>query len=105
MKLTMMQYRVSSITPKGTYQITLVFTETESGAANGFILLRILLLPLLYMRKKFTTWSLQLTAFFGLILMVAAAVMIGCGGGDGSGSSTPATHQVISSGSVSLPIQ
>ena len=42
----------SSTTPKGTYQIIVVFTETVSGAASGFILLPILLLPLGFMRKK-----------------------------------------------------
>jgi len=42
----------SSTTPKGTYQITVVFTETVSGAATSWILLPILLLPLVYLNGK-----------------------------------------------------
>jgi hypothetical protein len=89
----------SSTTPKGTYQIIVVFTETVSGAASGFILLPILLLPLGFMRKKLAARSIWLTASLGLVLMAAAAVTLGCGGG------SPATHQVTSSGAVSLTIQ
>jgi hypothetical protein len=31
--------------PTGTYQVTVVFTETEPGAATAIVLLPILLLP------------------------------------------------------------
>ena len=95
----------SSTTPKGTYQITVVFTETVTGAA---FLLPILLLPLGFMRKKLAARGIWLTACLGLVLMATAALSIGCGGGSsgGSGSTTPpATHQVTSSGAVSLTIQ
>jgi hypothetical protein len=96
----------SSTTPKGTYQIIVVFTETVSGAASGFILLPILLLPLGLMRRKLSARGIWLTACLGLVLMATAALSIGCGGGGGSGSTTPpATHQVTSSGAVSLTIQ
>jgi hypothetical protein len=98
----------SSTTPKGTYQITVVFTETVSGAASGFILLPILLLPLGFMRRKLAARGIWLTACLGLVLMATAALSIGCGGDGGGGSSSttpPATHQVTSSGSVSLTIQ
>jgi hypothetical protein len=95
----------SSSTPKGTYQITLVFTETVTGTASGFIFLPILLLPLLFMRKRYAARGFWLTASLGLILLAGAAVMIGCGGGGGSGSSAPATQQVIRSGAVSLTVQ
>jgi hypothetical protein len=98
----------SSTTPKGTYQIIVVFTETVSGAASGFILLPILLLPLGFMRRKLAARGIWLTACLGLVLMATAALSIGCGGGAGGGSSSttpPATHQVTSSGSVSLTIQ
>jgi hypothetical protein len=96
----------SSTTPKGTYQIVVVFTETVSGAASGFILLPILLLPLGFMRRKLAARGIWLTACLGLVLLATAALSIGCGGGGGSGSTTPpATHQVTSSGAVSLTIQ
>jgi hypothetical protein len=90
----------SSTTPKGTYQITVVFTDTITSAA---FLLPILLLPLGFMRRKLAARGIWLTACLGLVLMATAALSIGCGGG---GSSTPpATQQVTNSGSVSLTIQ
>jgi hypothetical protein len=95
----------SSTTPKGTYQITVVFTETVTGAA---FLVPILLLPLGFMRRKLAARGIWLTACLGLVLLATAALAIGCGGGSsgGSGSTTPpATHQVTSSGAVSLTIQ
>jgi hypothetical protein len=98
----------SSTTPKGTYQITVVFIETVSGAASGFILLPILLLPLGFMRRKLAAKGIWLSACLGFVLLATAALSIGCGsgGGGGSGSTTPpTTHQVTSSGAVSLTIQ
>ena len=93
----------SPTTPKGTYQIIVVFTETVSGAATGFILLPILLLPLGLMRRKLAARSIWLTACLGLVLLATAALsIIGCGGGS---SPPPSTQQMTSSGSVSLTIQ
>jgi hypothetical protein len=95
----------SSTTPKGTYQITVVFTETVTSAA---FLLPILLLPLGFMRRKLAARGIWLTACLGLVLLATAALSIGCGGGGGGGSSSttpPATQQVTSSGAVSLTIQ
>jgi len=95
----------SSTTPKGTYQITVVFTETVSGAAPGWILLPILLLPMVYMRKKLAARGVWVTACLGLVLL-AAAYTAGCGGGGNNNNTPPPqTHQVVSSGSVSLTIQ
>jgi hypothetical protein len=96
----------SSTTPAGTYQITVVFSETVSGAA-ALILLPILLLPLVILRKKLARRGVWITACFGLILLSAAAFGIGCGGGGGGGGgSTPViqTHQVSSSGVVTLTV-
>ena len=96
----------SSTTPKGTYQITVVFTETVSGAATSWILLPILLLPLVYLRRKLAARGVWITASLGLILLAAAAYTAGCGGGGSSSTYTPPpTHQVISSGSVGITIQ
>jgi hypothetical protein len=92
----------SPTTPKGTYQIIVVFTETVSGAASGFILLPILLLPLGFMRRKLAARGIWLTACLGLVLMAAAAVTLGCGGGP---ATPPATHQVTNSGAVTLTVQ
>ena len=97
----------SSTTPKGTYQITVVFTETVSGAATSWILLPILLLPLVYLRRKLAARGVWVTACLGLVLLAAVAYTSGCGGSSGGSSSPPPpqTHQVVSSGSVSITIQ
>jgi hypothetical protein len=93
----------TSSTPKGTYQIIVVFTETVTSA--GF-LLPILLLPLAFIRRKSAARGIWLTACLGLVLLASAALTIGCGSGGGGGSSTPpATQQVTSSGAVTLTIQ
>jgi hypothetical protein len=98
----------SSTTPAGTYQITVVFTETVSGAATSWILLPILLLPLVFLRRKLALRGVWVTACLWLVLLAGAAVTcVGCGGG-GGGSSTPPppqTHQVVSSGTVTLTVQ
>ncbi len=98
----------SSTTPAGTYQVTVVFAETVSGAATAGILLPFLLLPLMLMRKRLAMRGIWTTACFGLVLTAAAAFVTGCGG-KGSAPTTPPptseTHQVTSSGSVSLTIQ
>jgi len=93
----------TSSTPKGTYQIIVVFTETVTSA--GF-LLPILLLPLAFIRRKSAERSIWLTTCLGMVLLASAALTIGCGSGGGGGSSTPpATQQVTSSGAVTLTIQ
>jgi hypothetical protein len=96
----------SSTTPKGTYQITVVFTQTVSGAATSWILLPILLLPLVFLRRKLAARGVWVTACLGLVLLAAAAYTAGCGGG-GSTTTTPPpqTHQVVSSGSIGITIQ
>ena len=96
----------TSSTPKGTYQITVVFTETVSGAATSWILLPILLLPLVYLRKKLAARGVWITACLGLVLLAAVAYTAGCGGG-GTSTTTPPpqSHQVVSSGAVNITIQ
>lgn len=95
----------SSTTPAGTYQITVVFAETVSGAATSWILLPILLLPLVFFRrKKMAARRIWVTACLGLALIASTAIGIGCSGGGSSSPTTPATHQVTSSGAVSLTI-
>jgi len=97
----------SATTPKGTYQITVVFTETVAGAATSWILLPILLLPLVFLRRKLAARSVWVTTCLGLVLLAGAAYTAGCGGSSGGSSSTPPapTHQVVSSGTVGITIQ
>jgi sugar lactone lactonase YvrE len=96
----------SSTTPKGTYQITVVFTETVSGAAASWILLPILLLPLVFLRRKLAARGVWVTASLGLVLLAGAAVACaGCGGGGSSTPPPPQTHQAVSSGAVSITVQ
>jgi hypothetical protein len=96
----------TSATPKGTYQITVVFTETVSGAASSWILLPILLIPLVFLRRRLSARGVWMTACLGLVVLAVAAYSTGCGGG-GSTTNTPPplTHQVVSSGAVSITIQ
>ena len=97
----------TSTTPKGSYQVTTVFSETVSGAATSWILFPVLLLPLVFLRRKLAVRGIWMTAGMGLVLIAAAAYTAGCGGGGGGATTTPVTqtHQVVSSGSVSITIQ
>jgi hypothetical protein len=97
----------SSSTPLGTYQVTVVFTETLPGAASGWILLPLLLVPLAAARRKAKLTGICFLAILGLAIAVAATGT-GCGGGGGGGGSAPVqnpTHQVTSSGVVNLTVQ
>ena len=99
----------SAATPKGTYQITVVFTETVTVAA-AFILLPILLLPLVILRKKLARRGIWITACAVLIMLASVALNVGCGGGGsggggGGGGGGTQTEQVTSSGAVSLTVQ
>jgi hypothetical protein len=95
----------SASTPKGTYQVTVVFTETVSGAAYSWILLPFLLLPLMSLRKKLAARGVWMTACLGLVLLAAAASTAGCGGRAANSTPPPQTHQAVSSGTVSLTVQ
>lgn len=96
----------SSTTPAGTYQITVVFTETLPGSASALIFLPLLLLPLVAFRKGRTmqqVWFMVVLAF-----ALSAVAASGCGGGSSNGGATPPTtptHQVTSSGTVTLIVQ
>jgi hypothetical protein len=93
----------TSATPAGTYQVTVIFTESVPGAAAGFVLLPILLLPLVTIRKRLTAGGTWIMACLGIVFLLAA-VSIGCGGGSSTGSGNQ-THQVKSSGVVTLIVQ
>jgi hypothetical protein len=94
----------SSTTPAGTYQVTAVFNETVSGAATAGIFLPLLLLPLLFLRRKMMARGIWLTVYLVLAVAASAAFCTGCVSGGSTSTQTP-THQVTSSGVVSLTIQ
>jgi hypothetical protein len=105
----------SAATPAGTYQVTVVFNETVSGAATSWILLPILLLPLVFLRRRMAARGVWVTACLGLVLLAGATPCTGCGGGGGGGGGSTGggggsgggtqTHQVTSSGVVTLTVQ
>jgi hypothetical protein len=100
----------SSSTPAGTYQIIVVFTETLPGSAAAIVFLPILLLPRLFLTRKWAARRFWLTACLAL-LVSAIAIDSGCGGSGNAASSSPPppppsqTHQVTSSGVVTLTVQ
>jgi N-acetylneuraminic acid mutarotase len=99
----------TSSTPAGTYQITVVFTETVSGS-SAFLLLPIVLLPFVILRRKQAARGILLTICIGLVLLAAAVFSVGCGGsgsggGGGGGTTGTQTSQVTSSGVVTLTVK
>jgi hypothetical protein len=96
----------SPTTPKGSYQITVVFNETLPGVASAAILLPFLVLPIFFLRRRLPRngWM-----FAGIVLalVITAGSITGCGGGGGgASSSTPSpTHQATSSATVTLTVQ
>jgi len=94
----------SSSTPAGIYQITVVFTETLPGAAAALLLFPILLGPRTRGGRNSRYARFWFLACIGFLMFVALTGN-GCGGGGGGGSTTPPTHQVTSSGSVTLSVQ
>jgi hypothetical protein len=104
----MVSITTSSTTPLGTYQVTVVFTETLAGSASlAFVIAPILLLPLFYLRRKVTALGALNTVCLALILLAGAELVTGCGGGGGSIQPVQPnpTHQVTSSGVVSLTVR
>jgi hypothetical protein len=89
----------SASTPAGTYQITVVFTETLPGAASGLIFMPILLLPLVWARRRWKRQHIWIIACLGFVIL-AGAMSVGCGG-----SSNSQTHTATSSGAVTLNVQ
>jgi N-acetylneuraminic acid mutarotase len=91
----------TSVTPAGTYQVTVVFTETLPISVGW--LFPFLLSPFSLLKKRRASWMTALL----LMLLSIAALNTGCGGGGGGSGSTkpptqPQTHQVTRSGTVTL---
>lgn len=95
----------SSATPVGSYQITVIFTEDLTSTTIAG--LPILLLPLLWMRKKLMARGAWSTVCLGVILLAGTIFSTSCGGGSKSTSTTTTTNttQVTSSGVVTLVVQ
>ena len=91
---------------KGTYQITVVFTEILPGAASSLVVLPFLLLPLLLFRRRMAKRGIWLSMGLLVALAVGVGVMNGCGGGGSLTTPPPEqTHQVKSSSTVTLTVQ
>jgi hypothetical protein len=93
----------TSATPAGTYQITVVFTETLPGTAAGWIFLPIFLLPIVFARRRLDAKHLWFTICLGVAITVTT-LATGCGGSSGS-NGTPQTHEVTTAGTISLTVQ
>jgi hypothetical protein len=94
----------SATMPAGTYQITIIFTETLPGAAAALLFLPILLLPLFFARGKLGARRGAFMAF--VVLSLALTTASGCGGSSpDTGQTQPQTHVATSSGVVTLTVQ
>ncbi len=96
----------SASTPKGTYTVTVIFTETLPGAALAFLFFPFLLAPFRRERLK----KQKLIRLLAITLAIAALGFAGgCGGGGGGGGSSsqppPQTHQVTSSGTITVIVK
>jgi hypothetical protein len=95
----------SSSTPEGNYQVTAVFTETQSVSA-GYVLSLFFLLPLMFLRRRSFANRAWLAACLVVLLALGAIAATGCGGGGSTPVQTgPTTHQVTGSGVVTLTVK
>ncbi|WP_348641342.1 chitobiase/beta-hexosaminidase C-terminal domain-containing protein [Granulicella aggregans] len=93
----------TSTTPTGTYQITAVFTETLPGAALAFLFLPLLLTPIAKAKLRRNSRAALSLVIVGV---ATVALVAGCSsGGGGSSTPPPVTHQVTSSGTVTLVVK
>jgi Chitobiase/beta-hexosaminidase C-terminal domain len=90
-------------TPAGTYPITAVFTETLPGASE-FAYSTLLLLPFAFVALDRKRRCISMAAT-GVVILLLSASSCGGGGGLGGGGTQPHTHQVTSSGVVTLSVQ
>lgn len=94
---SMLTISTTSSTPSGTYQITVVITETLPGSATALIFLPFLLLPLAAFRTRWAKQRVWLTIVL-TIAVAAGATMMGCGG-------SSQTHTVTRSATVTLVVK
>lgn len=86
--------------------ITVVFTETLPVAATALILLPFLFSSFAKSNRR-SNGRIWLVAIVTLLAVLGVAVGCGGGAGNGSGGSNPppATHQVTSSGTITLIVK
>lgn len=92
-------------TPAGTYQVTVVFTETVPAVGNAYIPFPFFLSPILLFKKKKIARAIRLGLC--MTLVVAAITLVsGCGSSSSSSNNPPPvqTRQVTSSGVVMLSV-
>ena len=97
----------SASTPAGTYQVTAVFTETQTVSA-GYVLVPFLLLPMMYLRRKLAANRAWITVCLVVGMALGAMVATGCGGAGSTSQpvqSNPTTHQMTSCGVITLTIK
>jgi len=95
----------SALSPVGTYQIVVVFTETVPGAASALLLFPVLFVPLGGKRKR---KYVRMAALVTLLIAGLAAAMAfgGCSAGSNPAPPfQPQTHQITSSGTVLLNVR
>jgi hypothetical protein len=96
----------TAATPPGTCTVTAVFAQTLRGAVSALLLFPFLLPPLAGMRRKRSVKMVYLLASLSVALMAGSAIGCVSGGHSPVAPSTPnPTHQVTSSGSVSITVQ
>ena len=93
----------AAATPSGTYQVTAVFSEAVAETSSALVLMPLLLLPLTAVRKKWQARRIWLLIGLGIVL--TAGIATGCGSAGSLSATIPATHQVVSSGTVSITVQ
>ncbi len=96
----------SPTTPKGTYVITVVCGGTVP-VTSAAILLPILLLPLLFLRRRMAAKGIWLSLCGGLILAAWSLSLAGCAatGPNGQFGSAGATTFVVNASTVTLTVQ
>ena len=95
----------AAATPAGSWQITVVFTETVPAAAAAALLLSMPLLPFALIRRRSSRGRKRYLLVIG-VLGLTSALLSSCGGsGKSSTPPPPATRQITSSASVTLTVQ
>jgi hypothetical protein len=100
-----LQIATTSNTPAGNWQITVIFIETLPGAATG-ILIPFFIAPMLAFKRGKRRRNNLLLAVLILIAAGSVTSITSCGGGTGTGTAPPSnpTHQVNSSGAITLQV-
>ena len=89
-------------TPRGAYQVTVVFTETVSVSLAAFAPFFIALLALVRARRRFNRFVS--TALLLVVALLFAASLGSCGG-VAAGPGSPVTRELTSSAAVNLIVQ